>query len=216
MGELKITGGACVGKVNASFPFATLQADKDKIVLNVSLVANLYFRPEDIITIRPCVESSEEGEGIEIIHHIANYDRNVIFRSTDNAEDVIRRIRETGFLDNVGMSNSENDYKIINQKKVRFPVKRTPAIIFTLLCLLLILTDVSGITKNFSGKMLLNIGILTVLGLLFFNSFLLLYSENFRKVILKKGVKLNNIRKTIIYLMIFSGITIIFLSVTRF
>lgn len=51
MNELKLTGGARIGMANATFPFATLKVNKDRLELNASIVGNIVFQPSDIISI---------------------------------------------------------------------------------------------------------------------------------------------------------------------
>ena len=51
MVEVKKTGGARIGIANATWPFATLKANKDKLELNVIIIGELIFKPSDIISI---------------------------------------------------------------------------------------------------------------------------------------------------------------------
>ena len=68
MNELQLTGGARIGMANATFPFATLKVNKDKLELNASIVGNLTFQASDIISIEPYTMIPILGQGIKINH----------------------------------------------------------------------------------------------------------------------------------------------------
>jgi hypothetical protein len=50
--EIKLTGGARVGWINASWPFAALTVLSSKVTLNSTLLGKYEFRPEDVIGTR--------------------------------------------------------------------------------------------------------------------------------------------------------------------
>ncbi|MCB0838082.1 MAG: hypothetical protein KDD99_15525, partial [Bacteroidetes bacterium] len=95
--ELKLTGGARIGRMNASFPFANLVVSPRKIELNAGLIGNLVFQPSDIISIDPYVMIPVLGQGIRIHHRVSNYKEKVIFWTFQDPKKVIGQIRETGF-----------------------------------------------------------------------------------------------------------------------
>jgi len=53
MTQLNFTGRARIGMANATWPFASLKVTKVRLDLNATIVGNLVFRPEDIISIEP-------------------------------------------------------------------------------------------------------------------------------------------------------------------
>jgi hypothetical protein len=79
MHELQLTGGARIGMVNATFPFATLKVNKDQGGLNVSIVGNLTFQASHIISIEPYTMIPILGQGIKINYEVTNYKERVIF-----------------------------------------------------------------------------------------------------------------------------------------
>ncbi|MEC5173738.1 hypothetical protein [Chryseobacterium nepalense] len=79
MKQFKLTGGARIGRVNASYPFANLYADENTLKINASLAGNVIFQPQDIISIKPYVAIPLIGQGIKILHRVENYNQNVIF-----------------------------------------------------------------------------------------------------------------------------------------
>ena len=100
MTELNLTGGARIGMANATWPFASLKVTKERLDLNATIVGNLVFRPEDIVSIEPYYMIPILGQGIKINHRIPKYKEKVIFWTFKNPNEVIRQIKQTGFLDN--------------------------------------------------------------------------------------------------------------------
>ena len=43
MNTFEATGGARIGKANATWPFAKIKADKNKLELNASIIGNLIL-----------------------------------------------------------------------------------------------------------------------------------------------------------------------------
>jgi len=83
MVEIKKTGGARIGMANATWPFATLKANKDRLELNATIIGTLVFKPNDIISIEPYGLIPFIGRGIRINHRVDKYKSKVIFWTGD-------------------------------------------------------------------------------------------------------------------------------------
>ena len=97
MEKLSITGGARIGMRNSTWPFATLNVTKDKLELIVTLSGTLTFYPKDIISIEPYSFLPLIGQGVKINHKIANYNKKIIFW-TSNPKQIINQIKQIGFF----------------------------------------------------------------------------------------------------------------------
>ena len=174
---------------NATFPFATLKVNKDKLELNASIVGNLTFQASDIISIEPYTMIPILGQGIKINHKVTNYKERVIFWTFKDPNSVIRQIKETGFLNNQNSSEQKINRAIIEkQAQGGFPIK-----------------------KGFV------IGVFTAIGLLFLTALFTLISADFRRLILKEGRELNDIKKFAIFAIIISGFILLQLGIiTKF
>jgi len=73
MKELKLTGGARIGKANATIPFATLKVNRDRLELNASIIGNLTFHSSDIVSIEPYTSIPVIGQGLKINHKVSTY-----------------------------------------------------------------------------------------------------------------------------------------------
>lgn len=207
MNELQLTGGARIGMANATFPFATLKVNNERLELNASIAGNLTFQPSDIISIEPYTMIPILGQGIKINHTVSNCKDRVIFWTFKNPKSVVQRIEETGFLSNESKTNKKIDKSIIEkQSKGGFPIKKGFAIGIIVVWNLLFLFDfiMFNISEN-EGIPIAN-GVLTAIGLLFLTSLFSLISEDFRRLILKEGRELKDIKKFVIFLMIISGL----------
>ncbi len=96
MTELKLRGGARIGVLNVTWPFASLKVTKEKLELNVAIIGNLVFKSSDIVSIEPY--SGFISRGLKINHNVPDYKDQVIFWTFENPDEVINRIRQIGFL----------------------------------------------------------------------------------------------------------------------
>src|SRR5690554_6224541 len=125
MTQLNLTGGARIGMANATWPFASLKVTNDRLDLNATIVGNLVFKPEDIISIEPYYMIPIIGQGIKINHRLPKYKEKVIFWTFKNPNEVIGQIKQTGFFPNTLTTDRKDDSEIIagRQKQGGFPVK---------------------------------------------------------------------------------------------
>ncbi|MGM0479259.1 MAG: hypothetical protein ACQERC_08545 [Bacteroidota bacterium] len=218
MNEIQLTGGARVGRANMTFTFATLKVNKDRLELNASIVGNLTFQPSDIISIEPYTMIPILGQGIKINHKVSTYKERVIFWTFKDPNSVVRQIQETGFLSNENQSNQKIDRTIIEkQAKGGFPIKKGFAIGAIVVWNLLFLTDIIPFFLGEREGFPIGNGVLTAIGLLFVTALFSLISSDFRRLILKEGRELSDIKKFAIFAMIISGFMLLQLGImTKF
>lgn len=217
MNELKITGGARIGKANATWPFATLKVNRNKLELNASIIGNLVFLSSNINSIEVYNQIPKLGQGIKINHNVDNYSEKVIFWTFKDPESIIQQIKQTGFLSNQQELSSHSNREIEQkQKSGGFPMKKSMAIGGIVLWNLLFLVDfIAYFQGNLEGLPVGN-GVLSALGLLFTCALLSLISSDFRSLILKDGRTLDDIKKFSIFIMIISGFMIFnFMLITK-
>lgn len=210
MNELQLTGGARIGMANATFPFATLKVNKERMELNASIVGNLTFQTSDIISIEPYTMIPILGQGIKINHKVTNYKERVIFWTFKDPNSVVRQIKETGFLNHQNSTEQKVDREVIEkQAKGGFPIKKSFAIGAIVVWNLLFLTDIIPFFLGQSEGYPIGKGIITAIGLMFLSALFSLISSDFRQLILKEGRELNDIKKFAIFVMIISGFMLI-------
>ena len=207
MNELELTGGARIGKANATYPLATLKVNKNRLELNASVVGNLTFQASDIVSIEPYMLIPILGQGIKINHNVSNYKERVIFWTFKNPKSVVRQIRETGFLNNTNTNDRKVDRDVLRrQSKGGVPIKKGYVIGAIVIWNLLFLSDFIPFFLGEKDGVLIGNGVLSAIGLSFLTAFLSLVSGGFRKLVLKEGRELNDIKKFAILVMVISGI----------
>lgn len=216
--KFTLTGGARIGRANASYPFAKLDVDKNVLKIDASIVGNLIFQAKDIIELKPYKSIPVIGNGIKIIHRIENYSSEVIFWTFKDPSFVLKEIEKTGFLSNTNSILSENDLEIIKkQGQGSFPIKKSAVIFFVVVWNLLFLWAFIPIFTNPQGKGFpIGIGANIALGFIFLSSILLLISKSFRTLILKEGRDFEDIKKFLYFIILVTGMLFISFTVTRF
>lgn len=205
MTQISFTGGARIGMANATWPFASLKVSKDRLDLNATIVGNLVFRPEDVISIEPY--SGMMSSGLKINHRVTKYKDKVIFWTFKNPNEIIRQIRQTGFLENTSNEISSQDSEKIaeRQKQGGFPIKIPFAVAIVVIWNILFFKDFLSSTSADSNGIPIGNGAISALGLVFLTCLLLLISKGFRKLVLKEGRELQDISKFLYFIMFICG-----------
>jgi hypothetical protein len=188
-----------------------LKVTNDRLDLNATIVGNLVFKPEDIISIEPYYMIPIIGQGIKINHRIPKYKEKVIFWTFKNPNEVIRQIKQTGFFDNSLTTERQNDSDIIaeSQKQGGFPVKIPFAIGVVVIWNILFIMDFLNFSRSGSEGIPLGNGSIGALGIVFLSCLLTLISKDFRRIVLKEGRELKDISRFLYFLMFISGVMLL-------
>jgi hypothetical protein len=211
MEQISFTGGARIGMANATIPFASLKVSKNRLNLDVSVIGNFVFRPEDIISIEAYTLIPLLGQGIRINHKVPEYKKKIIFWTMNNPKEIIKQIQKIGFLDNHASTDFSQDSERIIQKQQQggFSIKKSFAIGLFILWDLLFLFDVFNfISGGFLG-IRFGYGITLGIGIVFLSSLLTIISPDFRKIVLKEGRELEDIRQALNFILFISGFMLV-------
>lgn len=210
MKKVKVTGGAKIGKFNATWPFATLKASREKLELSATIVGNLVFRPADIISFEEISIIPFLKQGVKINHRVEAYKSEVIFWTFSNPQKLIIRIKQTRILTNSNPLPLSLDREITaSQAGGSFPIKTSAAIGIVVICVVLFLGDFINIFDGNEENFPLGIGAQLAIGFLFLTSLLLLIFQPIRPFILKEGRKIADIKNFLLYIMLFCGIMLL-------
>lgn len=202
MADLKITGGAYVGKSRATWPFAKLTVNDHMLELNTGIIGKFVFRPSEIVTIRPYDGFAGFVNGVEIVHTVQSYKERIVFTSSKGVNEVIRLIKQTGFLDNKDKQGLIYDYDIdALRASGSFPLKTIPTVVIVVIWNLLFFIDFTGIIKSelpvnsfYSGR---NLAITYMLVL----ALLMLVFKPLSSLILKEGRTVADIMPFLLFLL---------------
>ena len=199
---LSITGGARVGWINATWPFAKLTVQKNKIDLNATLIGKYSFTQEQIISINKYTTIPILGWGIQIVHNISEYPKKIIFSSFSNPESIITKIQETGFLPSADPSKIPPNIGI--------PVKWQAIVLIVALWNILLFADMGGFPQLGSKPGSFT---LLALSLLFIGSISIWKSLWLQSMILKPGRSPSEIKAWLNLLALVSGLLFVILSI---
>ena len=94
--ESSFRGGARIGWVNASWPFATLKITDKRLA--ISTLSSYEFSPEQVVSVERYGSIPVLSSGIRINHNRADYPEKVVFWCIGNREKVFAQIKKSGFL----------------------------------------------------------------------------------------------------------------------
>ncbi len=212
MQEFTLTGGARIGMVKASFPFVKLVVNKHKLELNASIIGKYTFSPKDIISIKIYKQFPIISQGIKITHRVENYNKNIIFFSFKSPKDVIYKIKNTGFLNNINPTISKEDEAIIAKQYI-FPLKKSfVAGAIALWNILVIIGAIETINGSSKENISIGYGFFIALGSILVGSFFMLFSTSFQKIIIKEGTTIDSLKPTIRLAIFVSSIMLLMVS----
>jgi hypothetical protein len=94
---LEVTGGARIGWVNATWPFAKLSASAQQLSVSGSLIGRYSFSPDQVAALEPYGSIPILGSGVRIIHTVPSYPDKIIFWCFGSPKRLIERITALGF-----------------------------------------------------------------------------------------------------------------------
>lgn len=210
MNIFELTGGARIGRANATFPFATLKVTRDTLDINASIVGNLVFQPSNVYGIEPYGVIPLIGQGIKIIHNVSEYPEKVIFWTTKDPEEVLNCIAATGFFDNIASDNTEIRRTILAKQKFgRFPVKVKVSIAIVVIWNIFFLIDKIPFFLGIHTGIPNGYGRIAATGVVFGLALGTIVSNNVRNFVLKEGRDYNDIKRFVIFLMFVTGVLFI-------
>lgn len=96
MDQVKVTGGARVGWLNASYPLAKLTCDANK--LSLSCLGAYQFTPVQVVSITRERFIPVLAWGLRINHNRTDYPEKVVFWTMGNPQGVLDKISKVGFV----------------------------------------------------------------------------------------------------------------------
>lgn len=207
---LKLTGGARIGKSNATYPFATLSVDSDYLKLDISLLKNLEFQPKDIISIEPYRAIPALGQGIKINHRLPDYSPKVIFWTFQEPEAVIQQIKNIGFLENVNPIITKEDKKMLEkQQKSETPLKPLVPVALFFLCFTILIDSILLFPMKGNDFEILNRALIIIPSIILLFCLLAMTSKKIQTLILRPEREYHEIKGIIKLLITISGIILL-------
>lgn len=91
-------GGARIGFMNATWPFAALKLTPERLVLEVVLLGTYVFAPDQVTSVEPYGWLPLAGKGVRIGHCVQGYPEKIVFwYLCINPQHIVDRIKELGY-----------------------------------------------------------------------------------------------------------------------
>ena len=198
--QASFRGGAQVGWVNASWPFARLTAEAG--VLTLSCLGTYTFTPSEVVVLEPYGSIPVLARGIRIKHNRRDYPPKIIFWCMGARDAALAEIAETGFTPRGQPLD----------RPTGFPVRWSA--VLTLLVLwngLFLLDRAMAQSRTAPGPLAL-----LALVLLFVAATATQMSPQFRRLLLREGHEFGEIKSIVTLIQIISGIMALGFAVTLF
>ena len=193
--EIKLTGGARIGWVSSSYPFARLTISEEKLSLK-SLLGSFSFSPEQVASLQPY--GWLLSSGTRIVHTNPAYPETIVFLSLRSPRSVIEQIRRLGF------NPSASPESVLSREGFPFQTSFMIAGILVWNALFLV--------HRWMGT---EPGLLAALGLalLLFTSIAVGWSARLQSVVLKPGRHVTEIRSVLLLAQLVGGFLLIGLMI---
>lgn len=207
--QLKFKGGARIGCMNATAPFATLTVDQTTLSLDVGFLGYFEFQPDDIISIEKYSLIPIIGQGIRINHRSKKYKSKIIFWSIMDPDKLINNIKQTGFLNDAKENISKEDLDLLRlQRQKEFPINPFVIAILLLFSLGLLMNSTSFFPLKSGGNEIFIRTVILFCSVFFIFLLLLLLSPMIQKLTLIKGSTIGEIKKTVIWITSLLGLVL--------
>ena len=206
MNEIETRGGASVGWVSSSWPFASLFVSAKELSLKVAVAGTYNFKKEQIISIDKHLVFPILAWGIKIRHNVESYPEQIIFYTFRHPKNLIDSISKTGFVSE-GHPNVRTQSP--DSRKRGMPVRIVPLVIVIALWNILFIVD-QAILSEVLGKPVV-FGVVA-LPLVFITSLLIKSNAKLAGLFLKPGRHIGEITPMLNLLIFVSGLMSLGLS----
>lgn len=197
--EFSIRGGARIGWVNASWPFATLTLSRGRLTL--SSLGRYEFEPAQVVSIERYGSIPFLASGLRINHNRADYPEKVIFWCMGSRDRILEQITRSGF--------SPKGHE--NVKPRGFPIRWSVILAFLLIWNALFLLDGSF---SFSEPKEPGPFVLIALILVFAFSTAVKRSATLQQILLRKDHHVGEIKAFLVLLQLVSGLLSLIFGIT--
>lgn len=194
--SLKLTGGAQIGWVSATWPFAQLVASPERLSVGGRLLGSYDFSPNEVAALEP---RGWVSRGVRIVHTNPTYPEKIIFFSFRSPERLIQKIEGLGFLPTASIA------QVPHRNGIPYRWSFVIALVVMWNALLLIDMYVIGKGQQPPG----GLAVLAV-GLLFATSVALDRSPWFQSLALKPGRSVSEVRSMVRLVQLVAGLMLIF------
>jgi hypothetical protein len=198
---LEITGGAQIGWVNATWPFAKLSASGQEISVGGMLIGRYRFSPEQVAALEPHGLIPVLGKGVRIVHTVHDYPEKIIFWCFGSPMHLIERITALGFQP--------------RGSRAQLPQRHGIAFRWSFVVLVILIWNALFLLDGYvPWKAPKGPGVFTIaaIGLLFLAALGLNFARTFQAIALKPGRSIGEVRSVALLVLAVSAIMLLVFS----
>jgi hypothetical protein len=187
--QASFRGGAHVGWMHASWPFAKLTAEADTLTL--SCLGTYTFTPSEVVALEPYGSIPVLARGIRIRHNRRDYPKKIVFWCMGSRDSALTEVAGTGFAPRGQPLEG----------RAGFPVRWSAILIFLLLWNVPFLLDRTMTESRTTSELVA----LATFVLFFAAATATKLSPRFRHLLLRDGHELGEIKSIVTLIQIFTG-----------
>jgi hypothetical protein len=195
-GEISVTGGANVGWLHASWPFAQLTVSATH--LKISMMGTYDFTPDQVVSLERYGSIPILASGIRINHNRQDYPPKFIFYTLGSSTKLLAKIAETGFSPKAPATSAPERRGI--------PVRWVAIAIAIIIWNGLFFLDDSSFDNS---RHELGLGAFMATLLVFFIAWGLRVSQWLQSVVLKEGRSVGEIKPFLYFFQLLTGIGVV-------
>jgi hypothetical protein len=192
--QLQMTGGAQVGWVNATWPFAKLSVSAQELSVSGALIGNYKFSAEQVAALEPHGSIPILASGVRIVHTVQNYPEKIVFWCFGSPKRLIEKITALGFQPRASRA------QVPQRDGIPFRWSFLIAVIVVWNALFLM----EGIPPKSPGPYML-----LAIALLFLTAVALNFSRIFQTLVLKPGRSFSEVRSMALLVLVVSAFLLI-------
>ena len=198
--EVSVTGGAQVGWLHATWPFARLTVSATH--LRICMMGAYDFTPRQVVSLERYGSIPVLASGIRLNHNRLDYPRKIIFWTLGSPIKLLARIADTGF--------SPSAPSGLAPERSGIPVRWSAIAIALIVWSVLFFLDDSS--SDYSRHHV-GLGGFTAILLTFFLAWGVRVSEWLQGFVLKEGRSVGEIKSLLLFLQLLSGIGVVAFAV---
>jgi hypothetical protein len=200
-----MTGGARIGWVNASWPFAKLSVSAQQLSISGRLIGSYSFSSDQVAALEPYGSIPIIASGVRVVHTVRSYPDKIVFWCFGSPKRVIERITALGFVPRAPRSE--------------VPQRDGMAFRWSFLLLLLVIWNALFLFDGFvPWKRPEDLGPYSLLAvaLLFVAAVALNFSVKFQTLVLKPDRSFTEVRSVVLLVLLVSAVMLIALGAQQF
>ena len=200
----EMTGGARIGWVNATWPFAKLSVSTNQLSVSGMLLGRYSFTPDQVAALEPYGWIPVLSSGVRIVHTVPSYPDKIVFWNMGSPKRLIDRITALGFRPRAS--------------RTQVPLRSGMAFRWSFAILLFVVWNALFLADGFvpwADRNGPGLYVLLAVALLFLTALALNFSGRFQTIVLKPGRSIAEVRPLVRLVLLVSAFMLVAIGATQ-